>query len=276
MAKDSVLMEELSWTEIAERINSGVDTALLACGAIEQHGPHLPIGVDTYLGYALGEAVARKLGNTLVAPTLRPGCSDHHINFPGTLSIRRETFINLLEDYCASLVNSGFSNVVVFPSHGGNTDIMKAYVPKIARTHMDEASIYYFKPNTMSLSFWEAHEISREAVGAHAGYDESARMLVEHPDLVDMANAEEGMTISEFFEEPQINQSRLDSYTHGIDQQVPNGILGDPRGATADAGEEIKEELAEMMANSIETLLNSDRIVMELPDSVAHEFINSE
>jgi len=273
MTKDTVLLEELSWTEIADCIADGYDTAILACGAIEQHGPHLPVGVDTYLGYSLAEATARKLGNALVAPTLRPGCSDHHINFPGTLSVSRETFVRLMEEYCESLANSGFENVVLIPSHGGNVDVMRTFSPRIARKLQGEASVHFVEPDFAALlDFWEDIGVTREEAGVHAGYGETARMLADYEALVDMDKAEEGMTIPEFYDEKRIPLSQLESFIHGIDSQVPNGILGDPRGATAAHGEDIKDIIAENLADQIIDRIESEPLSMDLPDSVAHEY----
>jgi creatinine amidohydrolase len=275
MSKDTdrVLIEELAWTEVADKLDDGYDTALLACGAIEQHGPHLPTGVDTYLGYAMAEYVARELGNALVAPTLRPGCSDHHTDFPGTFSISRDTFVSLLTDYCESLDRMGFDNIVLFPSHGGNIDVMKTFTPKIAR-ELEQAEVYF-----VNLDFVGIHEyleeeegISSEEAGVHAGYSETAQMLADYPDLVDMDKAEEGMTMSEFYDPDRIPQSQQESFTHGVRQQVANGILGDARGATADVGREIKERRGDAMAEEIRERIDSEFISMDVPDSVAHEY----
>ena len=270
---DTVLIEELSWTDVADRLDEGYDTALLACGAIEQHGPHLPTGVDTYNGYSMAEYVARELGNALVAPTLRPGCSDHHTDFPGTFSLSRETFVNLLSDYCESLDRMGFDNIVLFPSHGGNIDVMKTYTPKIAR-ELDQADVYF-----VNLDFIGVHEyleeevgITSEQAGVHAGFAETAQMLFDHPGLVDMDKAEEGMTLPEFYDSDRIPQSQQESFTHGVRQQVANGILGDARGATAEVGKEIKERRGDAMAEAIRERLDSEFLSMDVPDSVAHEY----
>ncbi|MGZ8700865.1 MAG: creatininase family protein [Gaiellaceae bacterium] len=94
----------------------------------------MPLATDTYLGTAIAERAARIAGNTLVAPTLRPGLSEHHMEFPGSLTLRFETFMAVIEDYCVSLASHGFTRIVIFPSHGGNADTMKAWAPRVART----------------------------------------------------------------------------------------------------------------------------------------------
>src|SRR5262245_36493210 len=108
----------MTWQGIRDAQARGLTTATFACGAVEQHGPHLPTGTDTYLGTALAERAARLAGNTLVAPTLRPGLSEHHMHFPGSFTVRPSTFVALVEDYCSSLARQGFERIVVFSSHG--------------------------------------------------------------------------------------------------------------------------------------------------------------
>ena len=126
----TVLLEEMTWPAVRDAIAAGKTSVVFACGAIEQHGPHLPLATDAYLGTAIAERAARIAGNTLVAPTLRPGLSEHHMDFPGSLTLRFETFMAVLEDCCVSLASHGFTRIVIFPSHGGNADTMKAWTPR--------------------------------------------------------------------------------------------------------------------------------------------------
>ena len=272
-SSESVLIEELSWTEISDRLRNGYHTALLACGAVEQHGPHLPTGVDTFRGYAIAEYVAQELGNALVAPTLRPGCSDHHTDFPGTFSLSRETFVRLLTEYCESLNQMGFENIVVFPSHGGNVDIMRTYTPDIAQ-ELESADLYLVEKNLGNIPEYleDEYGISREKTGVHAGYNETAQMLADYPELVDEDKAEEGMTKTEFYDEDRVAQSKLESFTHGVRQQVANGILGDARGATAEIGKELKERRGDAMVETIKERLDSEFLSTDVPDSVAHNY----
>ena len=115
---ERLLMEEMSWREIEEAIAGGKTTAILAVASIEQHGPHLPTGTDTYLGCALAEGIARELGNALVAPVMRPGLSEHHLDFPGTVTLTQETFMRVLQEHCTCLARHGFQDIVLISSHG--------------------------------------------------------------------------------------------------------------------------------------------------------------
>src|SRR5436190_24138119 len=90
---ERVLMQDMTWPEVRQALETGKTTAVLACGAVEQHGPHLPTGTDDYLGTAIAERAARIAGNALVAPTLRPGLSEHHMHFPGAFTLRPTTLL---------------------------------------------------------------------------------------------------------------------------------------------------------------------------------------
>ncbi len=84
-----LLLEEMTWPEVEEAIASGYTSVVVAAGAVEQHGPHLPLLVDAARGDRLAIEVAERLGSALVAPTIRVGCSEHHMGFPGTLKLTR-------------------------------------------------------------------------------------------------------------------------------------------------------------------------------------------
>jgi creatinine amidohydrolase len=251
-APRSVLIEELSWPEVRVAIAGGWDTAVFACGAVEQHGPHLPTGTDTYLGTAIAERAARKAGNSLVAPTLRPGLSRHHMHFPGSFTLSTPTFVALLGEYCTSLAAHGFRRIVVFPSHGGNSDMMKAHVPDIARLVEGRAEVVFHLD--ILVTFQKLAEAVAEegvtlgAAGAHAGYVETSMMLAVVPHLVDMDAAEPGRADDDFYRPENVRRSQMESFLKGVQTQSPNGILGDPTGATAEVGERLLDIAAAGLA----------------------------
>ncbi|HEX4517999.1 MAG TPA: creatininase family protein [Gaiellaceae bacterium] len=243
-------MEEMTWPEIKEAMEAGRTTALLACGASEQHGPHLPTGTDTYLGSAIAERAARIAGNALVAPTLRPGLSEHHMHFPGSFSLRIETFVALLEDYCESLARQGFERIVLFPSHGGNSDVMRAYGPTLARAQRGRCEVIVRAGADFQKMFdlLAGRGVGMGAAGVHAGYAETSEMLECQPHLVHMDRAVPGRCDEDFYKPENIGRSQMESYLEGIQTQSPTGVLGDPTGATAEAGVEILELLARGVA----------------------------
>jgi len=129
---DEILLERLTWPEIQEALKEGYDTVVLFAGSIEQHGPHLPLCTDTVLGYELAERVARKMGKALVAPVIRPGLSEHHMAFKGTITLSRETFQSTVRDYVKSLARHGFKRLAITFSHGGNAGALNEILPQLA------------------------------------------------------------------------------------------------------------------------------------------------
>lgn len=243
---ERVLMEEMSWTEIQQAIKAGKTTVILNTGAVEQHGPHLPTGTDSYHGEAVAVEVARRLGDALVAPVIRVAFSEHHSDFPGTLTLSFGTFLRVLEEHCLCLARHGFRHIVLVSSHGGNNDAMLAYLPFIAKRLKGRCQVHmivpdwsrYFEP---TQPIWEKHQVRKGEAGAHGGYSETSRMLAVRPQLVRMERAEDGRSDEAFYAPEQIKQSQLESFVMGVKHQSPNGILGDPRRASAEAGREILE-----------------------------------
>lgn len=251
----TVLIEEMTWPQVEQAVAEGKTTVLLACGAVEQHGPHLPIGTDTYLGTAIAERVALLAGNALVAPTLRPGLSDHHMDFPGSFTLRPETFLALLTDYCTSLARHGFTRIVIFPSHGGNADMMKAHVPWLARTLADRCEVVLslrLHEGMLRIGEYLADQgVTMGRAGVHAGYSETAMMLAYVPELVRMDEAAPGMTDEAFYAPEQVVRSQMESFLHGIRSQSASGVLGDPSGADAEIGERLLQMAAESLVQDV-------------------------
>src|SRR5437867_8753501 len=118
-AVDSVFLEELTWLEVRDAMRAGRTTVIIATGGIEQNGPYLALGKHNYILRATTEAIARKLGNALVAPIVPfvpEGDIDPpsgHMRYPGTISVQQETFKTLLIDIAASLRAHGFQHIIL-------------------------------------------------------------------------------------------------------------------------------------------------------------------
>lgn len=126
-ALDSVWMEQLTWMEVRDAVAAGKTTALILTGGVESNGPHLATGKHNYVLAVVGEAIARKLGNALVAPivTLEPGRPDAERVAPGSVFLSRDTYKAVLTDMAMSLRGMGFTNVVLVGDSGGNQGPMK-------------------------------------------------------------------------------------------------------------------------------------------------------
>jgi creatinine amidohydrolase len=130
-ALGTVFTEEMTWMEVRDAIAAGKTTVIVATGGVEQNGPYLATGKHNYILRATTQAIARRLGNALVAPIVPfvpEGDIDpptQHMRYPGTISVRESTFDALLIDICGSLRTSGFKNIVLLGDSGGNQAGMK-------------------------------------------------------------------------------------------------------------------------------------------------------
>src|ERR671936_610493 len=108
----AIELDKLTWPEVKAELERGRDTVVIAFGATEQHGPHMPLATDALIGDELARAVAQRI-DAFVAPTVRVGCSSHHLDFSGTLSLSDDTFHSVVADLVHSLARGGFRRVVL-------------------------------------------------------------------------------------------------------------------------------------------------------------------
>ena len=195
-AVDSVFTEELTWMEIRDAMKAGKTTVIIATGGVEQNGPYLATGKHNYVLRATTEAIARKLGNTLVAPIvgfvpegdIEPASS--HMKYPGTISLTEETYRRLLADICASFRTHGFTNIVLIGDSGGNQEGMKAVAAELnakwagARTRVHFIPEYY---DYAGVEMWLASQgIKQTPEGYHDDFAITAQMMLVDPATVRM------------------------------------------------------------------------------------------
>jgi creatinine amidohydrolase len=246
MKGGSIFLERMRWPEVGAAIADGVTTVVIPCGAVEQHGPHLPLFVDAEHGTRLGAEVARRLGNALVAPTIRVGCSEHHMGFPGTISLQPSTFVSVCRDYCVSLSRHGFRKLCLLPSHGGNFSVLAGALDDFNDAVGADCTVVSYTDVIAVVDVWrrvvqEESELGNR-VGGHADIAESSIMLELHPDLVLEDQAAEGYV-------PDLRDDVIERIIRdGFASVTPNGILGDARGMTPEIGLRCITELADVMA----------------------------
>jgi creatinine amidohydrolase len=236
----------MTWPEVAEALEAGRTTAVVAVGAVEQHGPHLPLLVDAARGDRLALEGARRLGDSVVGPTIRVGCSEHHMGFPGTISVRRATLEAVCLDYCVSLARHGFRRVYLIPSHGGNFGPLKDMLDDLNRVVAPACEVRAYTDLDGFLALW-ATAVDEVAglghrVGGHADIAESSEMLVIRPDLVQASSAVAGYTEG-------TDGGLLERiFRDGLRSVTPNGVLGDARGLSAEIGERCLAVVADAVA----------------------------
>jgi len=238
---------EMTRPEVEEAIASGVDTVIITIGSTEQHGLHLPLGTDAIMGEALGQRVARALGDTLLAPGMRIGCSEHHMDFAGSLTLSRETFIGVVGDICRSLARHGFRHIVLIPTHGGNfaplAKAVEAIRPELSGVNLIAfTDLIAFMDEIFQTS--KARKVTPEQAGAHAGEFETSIMLNVRPDLVAIDQAQPGYVGDQLSIAPLV-------FKQGFRAVTANGVLGDPRNASAANGEAYMAAITDLLVGYI-------------------------
>jgi len=244
----TIRMEEMNAPDVRAAMAAGYTTVVVAVGSTEQHGPHLPTMTDTRIGDATAHLVALKLGNALQARTIPVGCSEHHLAFGATVSLKPETLKLIVRDYVDSLVRDGFERIIFLPSHGGNFGPLAEAIEDARKAHPQVAITGYTDLLGITASLHRTAAefgISAEACGAHAGDDETSLMLLLEPDLVARDRFAPG------YLGPLGEKEVQTIFECGMPALTENGVLGDPRQASAEKGEVYLEKLASFLVDQV-------------------------
>lgn len=193
---DTVFLEEMTWMEVRNALRGGKTTVLVPTGGVEQNGPYVATGKHNYIIRAITEAVARKLGNALVAPivpfvpegNIEPPSG--HMNFPGTLSVTEDTYERLLTDLCASLRVHGFRNIVLLGDSSGNQQGMQTVAKRLtAKWASENVRVHFLGEyyNYDEVAQWlERQGIRLENENVHDDFIVTAQLLAVNPTTVRM------------------------------------------------------------------------------------------
>jgi creatinine amidohydrolase len=218
-------LADLAWMDVPDQ--GGL--LVVPIGATEQHGPHLPLSTDTDIALAIATRFAARAAGVLVAPAVAYGSSGEHQDFPGTLSIGQEATESLLVELVRS-AGATFARVLLINCHGGNAEPVARAVERLQAEGRD-------------VRAWSPAPVW--AGDAHAGEIETSVMLALDPDRVRMDRAESGerRPIAELL--PALRE-------RGAAAVSPNGILGDPIGATSSHGEALLAAAVDRLVSWLE------------------------
>ena len=218
--------------------------AILPIGSTEQHGPHLPVQVDSLLAFEVARrAASRVVGATpvVVLPVVWTGLAEHHMAFGGTVTLDLASFGALIHGIVESVARHGFRRVLLLNGHGGNIQALKALTADI--------SVALDVPLAMATYFTLAAGPIAEILECqdrvrHAGEAESSMILALRPSLVDRSR------LSEAFgpDEPELDGRDVQRWRSFADR-TETGVIGDARTASAEKGERLLEAASSAVAD---------------------------
>jgi creatinine amidohydrolase len=258
-------MTELDWgrltaPEIRAVAARGEALAVLPVGAMEQHGPHLPVFTDSRIAWELSmraAALAAPSVPVLVLPAIWTGLSEHHLPFGGTISLDFAALAGVVRGVARSLTALGFARLLVVNGHGGNIDALGLICREIAVDFAMPAVAAW--PWTMAPEAMAAI-LERQTGVHHACEAETSVMLALEPALVRTQLIEPAAAPLHGAVEFRPGLSRFWSFA----ERAPHtGVRGDPRPATAAKGEALLTAIAEVLASAM-----TDAALWRAPDAV--------
>lgn len=237
-----VQIERMTWPEVKQAVEESSGIALVPVGAVEEHGPHLPIGTDSIETYEIGLQAAKKAG-VVITPPVWFGNSRSFMDFPGTITLQPDTLKLVVRDVVMSLVKHGFTCPVILDGHGGNYGVLDVLIEDIMLEHRIKA---------FHVRSWELATLPKPAntppYDGHGGSSETSAMLYLCPDDVNAG---------EFCDsKPEIELTRFGSvfpspsglYSKGpavyplmMGEMVEKGHHGDPGFGSAERGKGLLE-----------------------------------
>lgn len=229
---------------------------ILPVGACEQHGDGLPLGTDNIRAAHVARAVVDRLSvlderaggdqnRTFVLPGIDYGVSPHHRFLPGTINIGPQLFIDLVTSIVGQLADAGFDRLLVITGHGGNLSALGVVQQALLATHPD--FVFAYAP-VSGLATEATAALPRTEVSGHCGESETSQMLAIDESLVDSGHLNPGATrLDDLDPRARLSRTKSPSTAVTFDRYADNGVLGDPRTATAAAGEDILGEVVDRL-----------------------------
>lgn len=230
--------------------------ALLPVAAVEQHGPHLPLGTDAILTDAVVAAARAKGGRSasvLRLPTQRIGLSPEHLAFPGTLSLEAETVIASWTAIGASVARAGLRKLVILNGHGGQTGLVDVVATRLRVSHgmtVVRATTFRLLGDDVELGEVE------ERYGLHGGMLETSMMLAAAPDLVRRSAAVDFVSSAQAWEKrfAALEGEGATGLGWMAQDLNPAGVTGNAAAATAELGHRIIDAMAGRLAAILDDL----------------------
>lgn len=233
-------LPEMTWPEVAA-LRERTEIVLVGVGSCEGHGHHMPLATDTILGEDSVRRIAARLEQDGVlavpGPTIPFGISPDYMSFPGTITLRPSTLLEVLREVCASLARHGFRKIVLVLTHDGNLGVMQAAAQELTADGI--ARVLVLNPLPVVREKY-GEILTSKGMEGHGGEGETARVLASQPELVDLARAvafsPERRERLPWDVPPHFGGAAYEP-SRDFRADAPPGSIGNPALATRDTGE---------------------------------------
>ncbi len=238
-----VELQYLTWQE-ADKVFEDHDTVVISLGAItKEHGPHLPLNNDYIMAEYLAKRVLKELDVALM-PTIPFGFYPSFLEYPGSVSLKPETFKNLIKDICGSIAGYGIKKFYII-----NTGVSTARVLSPAKDELfEESGILMEYTDIIKAGEDAVHAVETQEGGTHADEIETSMMLYIKPDIVDMNKAVKDYDPRNL---RSLTRDRNRPHTYS-----PTGIWGNPTLATKEKGQKVTEAVVRDILKDIKALMD--------------------
>lgn len=220
-------LQDMSWPDVDQ---AEPNTVVFPIGSTEQHGPHAPVGTDSYISTEMAQAAAERM-DIICLPPLQVGLAEHHRNFPGTLYVSGETFRSFVYEVVRGLQNHGIENCILVNGHGGNSAALEEVCGRVSRE------------TDLLAVMWE-WMATRDAPVDHGGQAETSLMMYFNEDVVDEPVEGSAKSWGKHIHSAAV--------AHDTEEFSENGATGDARGASAVKGKELFEESVDELVGLID------------------------
>jgi creatinine amidohydrolase len=246
-----------------EKLTSGEIGALdrsipviINIAAIEQHGPHLPLDTDARIGtHFLGELDARHPDRVLILPPVVVCASEHHMDFPGTLTVQHATLLAYVTDILNSVAAHGFRNLILFNSHGGNQAIGQVILESFGARHRDcrVAMLTWWRIATDALL--KVQESGFGGVGHACEFETSLMLLIDGSSVRrDMIPGQSHVMTHDWANSDLLRGGKGALFRTMAEISGGSGVVGDPSLASAEKGREITRIVVDALAGIVATM----------------------
>ena len=238
--KRKVLWNEMARSEFPDALKND-PVVILPIGSLEQHGPHCPVDMDISIPYHIAVETAEHIDDfpVIVGPPVWTGFTHYNMGGYGTITVRLETFIDVVSDVCRSIKANGFDRIIMMNGHGGNVAPVTAIANKLAQEDIMTLSFPYWSLVQQEMRDWSTADGRGPG---HGGEWETACQMYLRPHLVLMDRREAGKTRWPY--SPAVKK-----YAHTPERrrESANGTSGDPFAATPEKGERILQLAVERL-----------------------------